>query len=170
MDYITSLDDLSPSLQELRRRSPNDLHTQKKELGTLNEEEMIALDVWREKLLSPPVLALPKRKEQFTADTDAGDRQVGCVLLHRQEDVSGRHARYFSRTLSEPEMNLGTTHREILAISWTALLLRPYFKGMKLIIRPDYHALRWVLNLADPTEKLARWRLRLVDFSLWSQW
>jgi RNase H-like domain found in reverse transcriptase len=47
---------------------------------------------------------------------------------------------------------------------WAILHLRPYVEGQKFIIRTDHHSLRWVLNLSDPQGRLARWRLRLLEF------
>ena len=47
---------------------------------------------------------------------------------------------------------------------WAILHLRPYLEGQKFIIRTDHHSLRWVLNLSDAQGRLARWRLRLLEF------
>jgi hypothetical protein len=47
---------------------------------------------------------------------------------------------------------------------WAILHLRPYLEGQKFIIRTDHHSLRWVLNFSDAQGRLARWRLRLLEF------
>ena len=44
------------------------------------------------------------------------------------------------------------------------LHLRPYLEQQKFIFRTDHHSLRWVLNLSDAQGRLARWRLRLLEF------
>jgi hypothetical protein len=62
------------------------------------------------------------------------------------------------------ERNYSTTEKECLAIVWFVIRLRPYLEGQRFIIRTDHHSLRWVLNLADAQGRLARWRLRLLEF------
>ncbi len=57
-----------------------------------------------------------------------------------------------------------TTEKECLAVVWAALHLRSYQEGAEFTIRTDHHALRLVLNLSEPQERLARWRLRLLEF------
>jgi hypothetical protein len=47
---------------------------------------------------------------------------------------------------------------------WAILHLRPYLEGQKFIILTDHHSLRWVLNFSDAQGRLARWRLRLLEF------
>jgi hypothetical protein len=44
------------------------------------------------------------------------------------------------------------------------LQLQPYLEGKRFVIRTDHHALKWVLSLADAQGRLARWRLRLLEF------
>jgi RNase H-like domain found in reverse transcriptase len=51
-----------------------------------------------------------------------------------------------------------------LAIVWAVLQLRPCFEGKHFVIRTDHNSLRWVLNLADAQVRLARWRLRPLEF------
>ena len=44
------------------------------------------------------------------------------------------------------------------------LTLQQYLYGSVFNLRTDPEALRWVLNLADSSGRLARWRLRLADY------
>lgn len=97
------LEGLSPVLQKYVTTFQPNRETQEKKFGLHNKEEIKALDVLKEKFISPPGLTLPKIKEQFTLFTDACDRQVGCVLLQKQKDSKDRLVGCLSGTLTEHE-------------------------------------------------------------------
>lgn len=56
------------------------------------------------------------------------------------------------------------THCKCLAAIWSVLLLCPHLEGCQFILKINHHELRWFLNLADATGKLARWQLRLLEY------
>ena len=144
----------------------NKLHKdQPKSFGALTDEEFEAFATLRNHLINPPILALPKVGKKYIVETDACDEQVGCVLLQEQ-DTEGdfRPIGYWSRTLNPAERNYTTTERECLAIVWSILMLRPYIEGTRFTVRTDHDSLRWLLNLADASGRLARWRLRLAEY------
>jgi RNase H-like domain found in reverse transcriptase len=68
-------------------------------LGTLTKEQLLAFETLREKLLQPPILALPRREGRYILDTDASDGQIGCCLS--QDVAAARHKCHltFSRGL-----------------------------------------------------------------------
>ena len=134
------------------------------QLGEFTTEQLEAFEKLRQKLLDPPILALPRADGRFTLDTDASNYQIGCTLLQDQPDGSKHPIGYWSRGLTSAEKNYSTTEQECLAIVWAVLQLRPYLEGKRFVIRTDHHALRWVLSLADAQGRLARWRLRLLEF------
>lgn len=43
-------------------------------------------------------------------------------------------------------------------------LLRLYVRVSRFIVRIDHQALKWILELKQCSDRLARWRLRLVKF------
>ena len=110
------------------------------------------------------MLALPRRDGQFVLDTDASDGQLGCCLLQKQPDGSLRPIGYWSKTLTPAEQNYSTSEKECLAVVWAVLKLRPYLEGHRFIVRTDHHSLRWLLNMTDASGRLARWRLRLLEY------
>lgn len=50
----------------------------------LDEVEMKAVDVLKDKLISPLVPASSKSNGQYTIETDTCNTQVGCLLLRQQ--------------------------------------------------------------------------------------
>jgi hypothetical protein len=134
-------------------------------LRSLSPAEINAFNNLRDKLLSPPVLALPRAEGQMWLDTNASDAQLGCCLLQQQPDGKPLPLGYWSRTLNAAERNYSTTEKECLAIVWAVTHLRPYLEGVYFTVRRDHHALRWVMNLSDAQGRLARWRLRLAEFT-----
>lgn len=119
------------------------------------------METLQNRLTQPPTLALPCRNGKYTVKTDACDRQVGCVLLQEHSYGTTRLVGYWSRSLNKAEKAYDTTHRECLAVVWAVLMLRYYLEGARFTIRTNHDALRWILNMADATGKLARWRLHL---------
>jgi len=135
------------------------------EFGPLSEEEQAAFKELRARLITPPILALPRSGLPMTVETDACDKQVGCVLLQDQPDGQPmKPLGYWSRSLNKAERNYNTTQRECLAVVWAVLMLRPYLYGTRFTLRTDHESLRWILNLSDASGKLQRWRLRLLEF------
>ena len=130
----------------------------------LTDAEFAAFEELKRRLVSPPVLALPRYGRKYTLDTDACGHQVGCALLQEQPEGGTRPVGYWSRALTDAERNYTTTEKECLAVVWSILTLRPYLYGSAFNLRTDHEALRWVLNLADSSGRLARWRLRLAEY------
>lgn len=52
----------------------------------LDEEKRKAVDVLKDMLITPPVLALPPLNGKNTIDINACDTQVECVLIQEQKD------------------------------------------------------------------------------------
>jgi RNase H-like domain found in reverse transcriptase len=135
------------------------------QLNSLSEEQLAAFETLRSRLLDPPILALPRAEEGlFTLDTDASQEQIGCCLFQEQEGGTINPVGYWSRGLTSAERNYSTTEKECLAIVWAVLQLRPYLEGKHFVVRTDHNSLRWVLNLAEAQGRLARRRLRLLEF------
>ena len=84
--------------------------------------------------------------------------------MQTHEDTTRHPVGYWSRSLNSAEKNYSTTERECLAVVWGCQILRPYLEGYKFKVYTDHQALKWLLGATDVSGRLARWRLRLVEF------
>ena len=131
------------------------------------EQQQEAFETLKSKLIEPPILALPKPGRPYMVDCDASKYGIGAVLLQQQDESKPTEwatVGYFSKTLSKEQRNYSATERECYAVVWAVLTLRPYLEGSHFIVRTDHNALRWMMTLNDPTGRLMRWRLRLLEF------
>lgn len=71
---------------------------------------------------------------------------------------------FWSRGLNPAEKNYSTGEKECLAVVWAVQILRPYLERSHFDLYTDHQALRWIMNLYDAFGRLARWRLRLLEY------
>lgn len=133
-----------------------------KKFGPLNNEDRKATKTVREKLISPPILALPYARAHFTLDTVPCDVQAGCMLWQKQNNRTREPIFHWSRSLTKAEKGCDTTRREYSAEVWWIPLLDPYSKEHWLTIRTNHESLRRLLNLIDALEVFALWGLTLL--------
>lgn len=135
-----------------------------KQLPPPTKEEDSSFTTLKEKLLSPPVLALPRLEGEYIVDVDASYSQLGCSLLQKQPDGEYHPVGYYSRALEERERNYCVTEIEGLGVVWAVTHLRPYLEGARFIVRCDHAALRSIFTGSNASGRITRWRLRLAEF------
>ena len=123
-----------------------------------------AFEVLKERLVSTPILAMPRDDGDYRLDTDASNFSIGGVLSQIQ-DGEERVIAYASRLLSGPEKNYCVTCRELLAVVFFTKYFRSYLLGHEFTIRTDHSALRWLKTTPEPIGQQARWLERLEEFT-----
>ena len=102
-------------------------------------------------------------------DTDACKNQIGAALFQVGDDGKRHPVEFWSRSLTPAERKYSASEREFLAVIWAVQILRPYLEGRHSTVFTDHNALRCLSDQADASLRLARWRLRLLefDFEVW---
>jgi len=116
-------------------------------------------------LTSAPILSTPTKTGRYVLEVDASNRALGAVLKQVQgEDL--KVIAYASRSLAENELKFSVTEKECLAILWAIdQKFRIFLEHTEFTVITDHYALKWLNSLKDPTGRLARWALRLQQYS-----
>ena len=134
------------------------------DFGNPTEAQLTSFETLKEKLVTPPMFALPKLGKPHRLETDASAYQVQCSLLQLQDNDTWRPIGYWSKSLKPAERNYCATERECYVMVWGMQQLRPYLEGVRFTVRTDHDSLRRILNLTNSIGYLARWRILLSDF------
>lgn len=95
--------------------------------------------------------------------TDTSSVGLGAVLTQTINGVENIIA-FASRALFDPEKRYSITEQEYLAVIWAIKKFRPYLAGYRFTVVINHSSLRWLHNLRDPTGRLARWALGLLQY------
>ena len=132
----------------------------------LDKEALSSFCTLVERICSSPILRLPRSRGNFSLDTDASADAIGCALFQADPETSERYPiGYWSRNLNKAERNYSASERECLALVFGVTTCRPYLQQEHFVAYTDHAALRWLMNIEDPSGRLQRWRLRLSEYN-----
>lgn len=129
-------------------------------IETLTKDQQQSFETPKQRLVSPPILALPRAYIPNILDKDANAEQIICVPAQWHGTKDLRPIGYFSKTLTDTERNYDTTERECLDIIWDVILLRPHFEGTRFTLQTDHDPLKWLFG-EQATGKTSQGRLGL---------
>jgi hypothetical protein len=119
-------------------------------------EQQQAFDKLKQILSTEPLLIYPDFSQPFTVACDASTKAVGAVLS-QMRNGEDRPIAYCSRQLNSAESKYSITELELLALIFATKQFRCYLYGRKFTVYTDHRALKWLLNLQDPSSRLTRW-------------
>jgi len=122
-----------------------------------------AFENLKNKLINPPILKYPNFNEKFILTTDASSNALGAVLS-QGENENEHPICYASRTLNKHELNKPIIEKELLGIHWGINYFRPYLYGRKFTVVTDHRPLVSLFTHKNPSSKLTRIRLDLMDY------
>ena len=109
-----------------------------------------------------PLLIYPDFKQPFIVACDASTKAIGAVLSQLREGEE-RPVAYCSRQLNSSESKYSVTELELLAFLFAVKQFRCCLYGRKFVVHTDHRALKWLLNLQDPSSRLTRWAIKLSE-------
>lgn len=127
--------------------------------------EVEAFEKLKEAISSDAILVHPDFEQPFMLWCDASSYGAGAVLT-QDKDGTPKPIAYASCVFNKSQQNYSTTQREGLAVVWAVAHFRPYIHGSPTIVVTDHSALTWILSLKEPSARLARWTMALMDYDL----
>lgn len=115
-------------------------------------------------LTTAPLVTCPDYSKPFIIQCDASSSGVGAVICQKVDNAEQPIA-YLSRKLNDRESKYSTSERELLSIVHAIEKFRPYIDGTHFTVVTDHSALQWLHKMKDPHGRLARWAMKLQQFS-----
>lgn len=131
-----------------------------------SDECQAAFDLLKSALLHDVVLPYPDPEKQFFLETDASDFAVGAVLSQEVSPNVIRPVAFFSRTLSDSELNYTVYDKELLGVIEAFKHWRHYLVGsaFPVKVRSDHKNLLFFRTNRILKPRHARWSEFLSQF------
>ncbi|GKD24899.1 putative reverse transcriptase domain-containing protein, partial [Tanacetum coccineum] len=133
--------------------------TQKKVKFEWGEKQETAFQLFKQKLCSAPILALPEGSEDFIVYCDASIKGLGVVLMQKEKVIA-----YASRQLKIHKKNYTTHDLELGAVVFSLKLWRHYLYRTKYTVFMDHKSIQHILNQKELNMRHRRWLELLSDY------
>ena len=124
-----------------------------------------AFEELRDKLSSYSILRPPDWNKHFHVYCDASNVAVGSALCQPTGEMEkDQPIAYARKQLTPAERNYSTTERECLAMVFSVKKFRQYLLCNPVVFFVDHMAIKYLVNKAELSGRLARWVLLLSEF------
>ena len=113
----------------------------------------------KERLITAPVLCVPKSDEKFVVYCDASKMGLGCVLMQ-----AGKVVAYASRQLKDYEQRYPTHDLELAVVVFALKIWRHYLYGDKCEIYTDHKSLKYFFTQKELNMRQRRWLELVKDY------
>jgi len=131
----------------------------------LNNECLSAFDSIKKELTTPPVLGIYNPSYETELHSDASAIVIAGILLQKQPSKLWASISYYSQATNKAEINYHSFELEMLAIVKSIERFHIYLYGLEFTIITDCHALVYALNKIHLNPRIARWTLKLQNYS-----
>ena len=144
---------------------PLTLLTRKEKPFIWGEEQEVAWQTLKDKLVAAPILRLPDFTKEFEVHCDASGTAVGACLMQKGDDGVLHALNYFSRKLHGAEESYSAIDTEALAVVEAVRQFDAYLYGRHFIIYTDHRPLTYVFNRRCTSLRMSRWWHELTIYS-----
>jgi len=126
-----------------------------------------AFNELKTRLTTAPILRFPDPQKQFIVECDASNFAIGAVLSQYDDNKILHPVAYYSRNLSNTEINYSITDKELLSIksafyTWRHLLLGGKHK---VLVYTDHRNLLYTLGGKIQNQRQHRWHLFFQEYN-----
>nr|GEY40031.1 putative reverse transcriptase domain-containing protein [Tanacetum cinerariifolium] len=122
-------------------------------------EAKAAFQLFKQKLCSASILALPEGSENFLVYCDASHKGLGTVLMQKEKVIA-----YASRQLKVYEKNYTTYDLKLGAVVFALKMWRHYLYDTKYVVFADHKSLQHILDQKELNMRQRRWLELLSDY------
>jgi hypothetical protein len=129
-----------------------------------NHECQSAFQNMKDNMISYSVFGNPNFNFKFIVTCDASGHAIGVILSQLDSHQHEYVCAYTSRILKNAEINYTITEKECLAVIYAIKTYHIYLSGRHFRIITDHIALKWLMNIKEPSSRLARWAIYIQEY------
>lgn len=162
--FIASYSEIVGPLLKINRGKKGTLKKNDKTPLVWTDEARVAFSTLKDKMINSVTLRFPDFSKPFILTTDASNYSIGGVLQQADSENKLRPISFFSRKLNAAEQRYSTVEREALGVIYGLQANRPLILGYPIEIHTDHRPLVWLLQIASPNGRIARWQTLMSEY------